>query len=70
MTERSPPCTPDLREHVKQRLYEGHVQDEYGELGGIPQNLMDAVGFDYDWDIDSMLAGDVTQANPFVYGTQ
>ena len=64
--EPSPSCTPDLREHVKQRLYESHVEDENGELGGIPQNLMDAVGFDYDWDIDSMLAGGVTQANPFV----
>lgn len=64
--EPSPPCTPDLREHVKQRLYESHSQDENGELGGIPQNLMDAIGFDYDWDIDSMLVSDVTQANPFV----
>ena len=64
--EPSPTCTPDLREQVKQRLFESHGQDENEELGGIPQNLMDVIGFDYDWDVDSMLAGDVIEANLFV----
>lgn len=65
--ETSPSCSLDKREQVKQRLYEcDHPEDANEEINEIPQNLLNALGFDYDWGMENEWTGNATQVSPIV----
>ena len=64
-------CTPDLRDQVKQRLYESQDQVGNQDFDYNPQNMMSAIGFDYDWDIENIFASEETnQAYPLMQDTE
>ena len=47
--ESSLPCSPNEREQAKQQLYDSKdVENESSQLNGIPQNLIEALGLDWD----------------------
>lgn len=68
--ENSLSCSPDRRGQVKQRLYESGQELEIENVNEIPQNLLDALGLGYEWDIDDRWTDNVNKANFLIENTE
>ena len=67
--ESSLPCSPNEREQAKQLLYDSNdVEDESSQMNGIPQNLLEALGLD--WDIYNDFESTLPQDNSMIVTTE